>query len=290
MFHKVESPEMLKEYIDIKNKIKDDQSEKKENEENKNDSKSITTNDKENITKNETCLDTFTKDLKETLDQKLVLRVSSIVSKYLQNSKTSKHYERSKAGYSLRYDSKNQKYTIGNKDVLFENDKIKIDNKVYKASVGLMELLVKKEPNENLITEEDFKNYGDILHISNAIRQRFDPNTKRLNSDTSKKWKIIKANYPQLFETTKVGAGLKDKNKEIEEDTGNVELIMLPSDTNTLAKMLKLSVLSYQAGNNGEYNKINVLLEELKRKDVMTLDEYEKIYKNVFNTTSSSTE
>jgi hypothetical protein len=120
------------------------------------------------------------------------------------------------------------------------------------------------------IFEEDKEDYKRILNDTNAIYQKFDPSTGRVNSDASEKWKFISTVlYPNRFK--KKGGTLGDKNTTF-----------LPSDPNSLINQLQLSIASYTAGNNGEYNKIHSILDELLKQKVITKNEYEKIIKKIF--------
>jgi hypothetical protein len=288
MFVKIENPKMYEDYLKLRRQLKDDfEQQKDKNQEQSTDLNKvfepILNNNKEMVKEVKESLETFTNDLNNTLptlldndinNEPTVINVDNIISEYLKNSSS-----KSNSGYSLKYNKGSKTFSIGNKEVILENDKIIFDNKEYKATNGLMELLTRKEPNKTLLTEEDIQIYGDMLKNSNAIYQGFNPENKRLNTDSSKKWKFLKEYYPELFVDTKLGKGLKKKVKRLEKLN---EIILLPDDIVALSKMLKLSILSYKSGNNGEYNKINALLDELKRRKVISLSEFSQIYSDVF--------
>ena len=123
-----------------------------------------------------------------------VITVSKLIAQYLQNALHDPNT--SYAGYSIRRDKENHRYTMGNKVVEFDNNDIKIGNQNYNATTGLLELLLKKKPNFVLITDEDKQNYFRILDDSNGVYQGFDPSTSnRLNSGPSEKWKFIRTEY-----------------------------------------------------------------------------------------------
>ena len=192
------------------------------------------------------------------------LVVSKLIANYLKDTTN-----RSNAGYSIRYDSEKNCYSIGNKVVEIENNNLKITDKIYNATNGLLELLLKKSPNFTLISDTDKQFYKEILMDSNGIHYGFDSNNKRYNSDRSEKWKFIKN---ELFVTS----------NEINQKTGsslNVEF--LPSDPNSLVEMLQLSIASYQAGNKNEYNKINCILDELVKIKTIKKRQLKTIYKNI---------
>lgn len=112
--------------------------------------------------------------------------VSKLIADYIQDLTN-----RSFAGYSIRYDSENKTTNIGNKVIEFDNNNIKIADKIYNATGGLMELLLKKTPNFSIITDVDKQSYKQILDDSDAIYQKFDSTQNKLNTDRSHKWKFI---------------------------------------------------------------------------------------------------
>jgi hypothetical protein len=195
--------------------------------------------------------------------------VSDLIKNYLSDN-TPK--ERSNAGYSIRYDTTKKQHTIGNQVIKFDNDFMEIAGHRYEATEGLMELLTKKDPDKSKVYEEDKEDYKRILIDTNALYQNFDPNiSKKLNSDSSEKWKFISTElFPNLVK--KKGGTIGDKNTTF-----------LPSDPNSLINQLQLSIASYTAGNNGEYNKIHSILDELLKQKVITKNEYEKIIRNIFS-------
>jgi hypothetical protein len=206
-------------------------------------------------------------------DQNVILKklptmtsgLSELIKDYLSDPN-----DRSNAGYSIRYDATNKQYTIGNSVINFDYNVMEIAGKRYKATRGLMELLTKKDPDTDQIIEEEYGDYKTILWDTKALYHNFDPSTNRVYSDRSEKWKIIRNElFPNLFKKT--GGKLSDKN-----------VIFLPSDPISLIDQLQLSIASYTAGNNGEYNKIYSILDQLLKQKIITKNNYLKIMKNNF--------
>ena len=56
----------------------------------------------------------------------------------------------------------------------------------------------------------------------------------------------------------------------------------LSNDPVALLNQLKLSLASKSAGNNGEYNKINAILDELLRQKIISKTDFIKIHRNIF--------
>jgi len=127
------------------------------------------------------------------------IQVSQLIQKYLSDND-----DRSKAGYSIRYDRPNNNFTIGNSIIYFDNNTMKIAGEKYEATEGLMELLTKKDPDTELCIEQDYEDYKEILLNTNAIYQGFNPETKKVNSNSSQIWKniISKKLFPNLFTKT----------------------------------------------------------------------------------------
>lgn len=100
-------------------------------------------------------------------------------------------------------------YTIGNQKIEILKNTLTIGDNKFETTNGLLELLTKKSPNWTLIKENDKQIYNHILINSNAIYQKFDSKSKRLNSDESEKWKFIRN---ELQSTLKI-AELKGPEK-----------------------------------------------------------------------------
>uniref|UniRef100_A0A1I7TZ66 BRCT domain-containing protein n=1 Tax=Caenorhabditis tropicalis TaxID=1561998 RepID=A0A1I7TZ66_9PELO len=191
--------------------------------------------------------------------------VSNLIVGYLQDGS-----DRSNAGYSIKFNKEEKKYTIGNKDITFDQNFIKINNEEYTATEGLMELLLKKSPDLNKVTTGDSSNYQKILLCSDALYQGFDKNSKRYNADSSDKWAFIKSKY--FVAKTPTTAGTSSTGSSIS---------FIPSNSNSLIDSLRLSIGSYQAGNKDEYNKIHAMLDELVKQKVIKKKDLGVIYLNI---------
>ncbi|CAP34047.1 Protein CBG15911 [Caenorhabditis briggsae] len=192
--------------------------------------------------------------------------VSNLIVSYLQDNS-----DRSNAGYSIKFNKAEKKYAIGNKDITFDQNIIKVNNEEYTATEGLMELLLKKSPDLNKVTTEDSSNYKKILLCSNALYQGFDKNSKRYNADSSDKWAFIKSKYFVAKTPTTAGTS----------STSGSSISFIPSNTNSLIDSLRLSIGSYQAGNKDEYNKIHAMLDELVKQKVIKKKDLGVIYLNI---------
>ena len=71
-----------------------------------------------------------------------------------------------------------------------QNCYIVID-KEYVGTPGLWELIVLKEPDSEIQTDEDYDNYAEIMHKTSAIRRNYDENDHKPKANKSQKWKQI---------------------------------------------------------------------------------------------------
>ena len=190
-------------------------------------------------------------------------KISAIIATYLSDST-----DRSQAGYSLKYHPEKKIFSIGNSVVNFIDSNIVVKGKEYVGTVGLMELLTKSNPNVNKIIQYDYDSYKEILTKTNAIYYNFDPSKNKLITfNRSGKFKIIKEKlFPDLFHTS-IGDGLQ---------------LILSSDPNELVEQLKLSIPSYIAGNTGEYNRINAILDSLLKNNYIDIQVYKNILTSLF--------
>lgn len=222
------------------------------------------------------------------------IKVSNLIATYLQDPR-----DKSTAGYSIRYSSEGKKgYTIGNKEVTFDDNTLAINDEEYEASEGLMELLTKKSPDLIKISQVDKQNYKEILLASDALYQGFNKFSKKYNSDSSNKWKFIKENYfvpkGQATESS-VAKPLQQSSQSVNnsQTSGSAivnsptiilpiqrisEPVILPPKINALMDSLRLSIGSYQAGNKGEFNKIHAILDGLIRRKKIKKKDLPSIY------------
>ena len=165
-----------------------------------------------------------------------------------------------------------------------------IEDKKYPGTIGLWELIVRKELPKEEYTEEDYLNYGRILKQTNAIYQNNNPKNNSPKSSKGEKWKkLIKPIWDDI-KKKKEGTGGKGgkgkggkggKGKGGEEDpkpgTSGTGLKILPSDPNALIERFDLLFSSQKAGHTGVRNEIVSILDELKRQGVLKTNEYKKL-------------
>ena len=190
------------------------------------------------------------------------------------------------------YPDENNKLKIGNKFLKFKGNNIIIDDKEYTGTEGLWELIVSKEPQEGIYTEDDYINYINLLTQTNTIHQKNNPNTPKPKSSSSEKWKkLISPIWEHIRESKKPpeeekgkgkgkGKGKRKRQEDPQPSTSKTNgdgLKILPSDPNALIDRFDLLFSSKKAGHTGVKNEIVSILDELKRQGVINVNEYKKL-------------
>lgn len=158
------------------------------------------------------------------------------------------------------------KFFLGDTEVNFDGDNIIIDGDVYKGTPGLWQLITSKAPLDGSYNQDDYEAYSDIMKRTNAIRQEKDPRKPKVNKGF--KWvNVLKPIWNEQKGKPRTSTS-KKKGKGVE---------YLPSDPTLLAKQLKLSFASNQAGNTGERDRITSILETLLGMGHIDREEYKNI-------------
>lgn len=154
---------------------------------------------------------------------------------------------------------------------------LKVGNISFEKTLGLKELLFKKIPNLDVITEDDLENYKLLLINTNAHRRNFDP-AKPINSNKGFKYmSIIKPLFKfskqptTSTESLPQGKGI-DLLKKLKTNTDFVYW----DDPNELIERLKLLLASKAAGNTGLDSEIVAIIEELREAGIINT-EYKQI-------------
>lgn len=154
--------------------------------------------------------------------------------------------------YGIRREG--NKFYIGNKEIEILNDDIIIEDKTYKGTVGLWELLTLKEPNNYI--KDDLDTYKNILETTNAHLKGYKHGAAIASNKHTKYTTIIRP----LFKIT--GGGIRRVS-------GNKIDYIYWDDPNELVNRLRLLWLSKQAGNSGVDNEINSIVEELRESGII---------------------
>ena len=158
-------------------------------------------------------------------------------------------------------------YKFGNDYINFTNDKINIADSQYDKTAGLIELLFRKNPNENLIEKSDIATYQQIAQSTNLLRKNFKPNSSFKNPTFNKKFSTYLSNLLPSTMLNKSGSGLPKfmiaRQKEYPMD------LRYWDDPNELVDRLRLLIAERSAGNNNHDNEIHSIIEELRESEII---------------------
>lgn len=168
--------------------------------------------------------------------------------------------------------SKDEKWYIGNGELIILGKDIQIKNKTFEGTNGLYELIFKKIPDKSIYTDEDLKNYKTILYETNTHRVGHDSHGQIRGNRGHKYTKIIRkllgfntntSNNPtHSLSTPQSGNGLMQLSK-LKKD------YIFWDNPNELVDRMRLLIASQQAGNNNHSNEIVSIIEELKEADII---------------------
>lgn len=184
--------------------------------------------------------------------------------------------------YGIR--SENKKLFIGNSSVNLKTITkasgktylMNVENRSYELTPGLKELLLRKKPNTNIVTDKDKDIYKDILQLTNVHKRDYNA-AGQIRGDKGVKYReIIKPLVSDILrhkhintETesacqSKFGGSLPQlKNYKTCTD------LVYWDDPNELVERLKLLIASKNAGNNNHNNEILSILEELQEAGIV---------------------
>ena len=183
--------------------------------------------------------------------------IGKVAEKYLRKfaakEKTDKTYE--------LYDRHgNGNFYIGNKPVVIVDNNIVVDGEEYEGTPGLWELIVSKNPDDNIYTYDDYDNYARLMLKTNTLHRDNNPGSNYPKSSKGQKWKrILKIIWDNRGEYE--GSGV----------------IVITSDPNALLERLDLLLASQEAGHTGVRNELVSICDELKRQGVLDTTAYKKL-------------
>ena len=160
--------------------------------------------------------------------------------------------------------AKDKKFYIGNKPVIITDNDIIVDDKTYRGSPGLWELITSRKPTN--FTEEDYENYVDLLVRTNTIYHENDPTKTKPKSSGGSKWANLISPVWDMIKPKKEKKKKKRRQQDPEEEIEGEGLTILPSDPNALIDRLDLLLSSQNAGHTGVRNELVSIFDELKRR------------------------
>ena len=168
-------------------------------------------------------------------------------------------------------------FSLGQKNVNIVNNDIFIDGEKYTGTEGLWELLTLSKP--ETYTDNDLETYKTIMFTTRPfLRSDGNPKPNRVY-----KWSnIMKDIYKdyEKRETQRVAQNLRRESRRRSSYTG-AGLIILPSNTNDLLSRHRLLFRELQAGNNGVYNEIQAINDQLFKRNILSsefINKFNKIF------------
>ena len=122
--------------------------------------------------------------------------------------------------------------------------------------------------NPQKFTNEDFKNYEDLLRRTNAIYRNNNPNQNHAKDNyRGTKWEnLIEPTWVDIKEEKEFREGTKKGKKKGKKETkGKGVAVVIPEDPNALLERLDLLLASQEAGHAGVGNELVSICDELKR-------------------------
>ena len=192
-------------------------------------------------------------------------------------------------------DVKKGLYKIGKTIFKIKKDNLYFDFDKIDGTPGLWKLLTSKGiPDKKDYKPDDLYNYTVIMYSTNATRQGYNKDNKRINGN-NKMNNLIKP-FVLALENENMDKKIKehfedeDEEDEDEEEDDAYKLFdtdgkglkgkglkILPSDPNALIDRFDLLFSSKKAGHTGVKNEIVAILDELKRQGVIKTNEYKKL-------------
>ena len=77
---------------------------------------------------------------------------------------------------------------IGNKQVIIVNNNIIVDDRKFKGTRGLWELLMSKNPNTLYVEDDDYNEYSKLMVKTNALHKDYNPKNPYPRSNRGTKW------------------------------------------------------------------------------------------------------
>ena len=197
-----------------------------------------------------------TEEEEEEEDEEKLMGLGEIAKEYLKRSNTDETFGiRNEKGLSY----------IGNKQVIIVNNNIIVDDRKFKGTRGLWELLMSKNPNTLYVDDNDYNEYSKLMVKTNALHKDYNPKNPYPRSSRGNKWNLIRDIWVNREDI---------KKKEGYEGSG---VVVIPSDPNALLERLDLLLASQEAGHTGVRNELVSICDELKRQGVLDTKTYKKL-------------
>ncbi|XP_051162411.1 uncharacterized protein LOC127282281 [Leptopilina boulardi] len=160
---------------------------------------------------------------------------------------------------------------IGNSAISFSQNYIHVGNMTFRSSKGLLELLLKKNPSESVVSLEDLENFKTIILTTNAHKKHYSADGDiRASKDFKFKNFIEKFLSPSRksgSDKSSLGGGIIPQYMTAKD--GNKLDYIYWDDPNELVDRLRLLLASQAAGNSSHTNEILSIIEELREANII---------------------
>lgn len=154
---------------------------------------------------------------------------------------------------------------IGDSPVTFNNHAIVVKNVNYDLTPGLLELIFRKSPNNDIVTLPDMNNYGAIISSTSAHRKYYKMNKPIRKSNTTKFKKTIMS----IIEPSRRKTGKALPRYMVAREKRRKMDYVYWDDPNELVDRLRLLYASQAAGNANHTNEIISIVEELREAGII---------------------
>ena len=174
--------------------------------------------------------------------------------------------------YGVRTLSRNR-LMIGNQRIFFAPNYVRVGGCKYPLTVGLLELLFKKEPSLEKITADDLQHYKQILISSNVHRMN-NRSDGKLRSSNILKWELIAKLLNKTFSSESENAVIKltDTAKMEEMDANMSEKVQLDKDEEEPVPMEITPQRSHLTISNEFTQDLDKILSERQEKQTTTIE------------------
>lgn len=199
--------------------------------------------------------------LNKTVDVSVQTDVE-LTEQYLKRLTLPSYRAQLDTSYGLRVDGKGG-LVIGDSPIILTKSKVMVKDEKFNVTPGLMELLMMKAPDMELVTNDDYYAYKSILTLTNAHRQMYSAE-KPINATKALKYtKIIAKLFPPAYglrKTPTSPAGATEKTHLL---SGSGMSGKNNTNANAMVNRLRLLTLSKAAGHTAHSEEIDNIIELL---------------------------
>lgn len=157
-------------------------------------------------------------------------------------------------------------FKIGDSPITFTDKYIIVQKINFPVTEGFLELMFTSQPNANLITSDDLRNYRKIVEMTNAFRKDYNEENPVRRSRSNKYKYYIAPFFDQSLDKRKSsveGSGVRLPQFKLGRKNTLTDYVYW-DDPNELVDRLRLLIAELSAGNQSHTNEIHSIIEELR--------------------------